>query len=154
MYCEPNTTWATIEDLYARFGDEYMDKKATRRNYDEETKSYVADEDPQARAAVINLALCDAKALITQKLSCLYSDVTILNEHVFSSVKQWHIIMTIAILDKGGDCASCDCTALDAWTQCGNICSDDGTCLTSVKTFIVGTKAHFPCECHGRCGCC
>lgn len=155
MICGSETTWATEEDLYTRYGDEFVDKLAIRRNWDEDEQQYVADESDEAKAAVIALALCDAQNLIIQKLSCLYSNTDILNTELFGALKQWHIRLTIETLKNGGDCMGCACNVdLDRYIGCGNICSDEGNCLVSTKTFFSVTEAHFQCECNCSGGCC
>ena len=147
-------TWAAKEDLYARFGQEFINKLAIRRNYDEETESYVASEDDESIENVLNTALEDAKTLILGKLSCKFANFQIVNTMDFPSIKQWHIKMTIEVLKQGGDCTACDCTKLDEFL-CTNICTEDGFCLTSIKSFISVSKPHFPCEaCKGDCKCC
>lgn len=155
MICGSESTWATEEDLYSRYGDEFIDKLAIRRNWDEDEQQYVADESDEAKEAVIALALCDAQNLIIQKLSCLYSNVDILNEYLFGALKQWHIRLTIETLKNNGDCMGCSCVVdLDKYIACGSICSDEGVCLSSSSTFLEATEAHFKCECNCSGGCC
>lgn len=154
-YCEADSTWAEVEDLYSRYGEEYVDKLATRRNWDVDLDQYVADESDEARLRVIILALCDAKQLMKHKLSCVYGNVTLLDEYVFYAVKQWHIKMTIETLKAGGDCQACACIAdFDSFVKCGSICTDDGKCLSKTATFVTVSESHFHCECLGSCGCC
>lgn len=149
------TTWATVDDLYDRYGEEFVDKLSIRRNYDSSIGSYVADESPEGKFRVQMLALEDAKNLIITKLSCKFSGVALLNDFYFAAIKQWHIKLTIETLKIGGDCWACECnTHLDSFIDCGSICSEDGQCLVSKKTFISASVAHFPCECLGSCGCC
>lgn len=151
-------TWATIQDLYTRFGDEFVDKLADRRKWDESIQAYVADQSRENRDLVIQTALDDAKALLKQKLSCAYQNISILDEQTFSCITQWHIQLTISVLKAGGDCVGCKCEGLDDFLKCGSICSDDGTCLVSKSTFFSVSIAHFPCESCGcgesRCSCC
>lgn len=146
-------TWALIEDLYARFGDEYVDKLAVRRKWDETIQDYVADQSEEARTEVLELALEDAKALILQKLSCLFSGLENLETSDFPAIKIWHIKMTIEVLKKGGDCTACDCAALDEFLKCGSVCTEDGVCLSKKSTFITVSDSQFPCECFPK-GCC
>ena len=153
---EPST-WATPEDLYERFGDEFVDKLAIRRKWNSEIEDYVADESDEGKLAVIELALEDAKQLLLQKLSCLYGELTLLEDdtYAFTSILQWHIKLTIETLKIGGDCYACACIGdLDKFLGCGTICTPDGVCLPGLNTFISASVAHFKCECHGRCGCC
>lgn len=154
-YCEPLSTWATIDDLYERFGDEFIDKLAIRRVWDETLEQYVADESQQAKNTVIHYALCDAKAIIKQKLSCLFVSVNLLDTKIFPAIKIWHMKMTIEILKVGGDCLACtECNAkLDEWLKCNTVCSEDGDCLISKQTFIEVSESKFPCECEDK-GCC
>lgn len=157
MYCYSgdSSSWANVNDLYDRFGDEFVDKLATRNKYDTEVKRYIADESTEGRFKVIALALCDAKALIIRKLKCKYSNVSLLNSSAFPSIKLWHIKMTIETLKVGGDCSGCNCEELDKFIECGDICNEDETvCLSSKLTFITASEAVFTCECHGGCSCC
>lgn len=147
-------TWAVIQDLYARYGQEYVNKLGIRRNKNEEAGRYVASESQEEIDAVLNIALEDAKQLVLQKLSCIYSDYLKVNSLNFPYVKQWHIRLTIEILKVGGDCTQCDCEKFDEFLKCNKICTDDGICLVSNKSFISASKAVFECECHGRCSCC
>ena len=151
MYCGSDSTWAIIEDLYDRYGDEYVDKLAVRTVWDSDSQRYVADETLEGKTKVINIALCDAKQLLKQKLSCKFSNVNILDDHLFYSLKQWHIELTIQTLRRGGDCMGCECVSqIDQYIACGSICSEDGLCLSSNQTFFSVSEAHFKCE---GCGC-
>lgn len=149
-------SWATIEDLYARYGDEFMDKISTRRVWDEDLGTYVADESEANRHAVIQLALDDAEALLKYKIGCKYGNVVWLDDTEFKIIKAWHIKLTIEALKIGGDCMACtECnTQFDSFLDCGSICDSDGVCLPSNKTFISASVAKYPCECKGSCGCC
>lgn len=153
MYCESETSsWATTGDLYDRYGAEYIDKISTRTVYDEDIKSYVADETQEGRHRVQVLALCDAKEYIKRKLTCLFDNVTLLSEVSFPAIKQWHIKLTIETLKIGGDCSACACVAdLDKFLECARICNDDGVCLPSKKTFFSMSEAKFICEGKGKC---
>lgn len=154
IYCDPLSTWATVEDLYERFGDEYVDKLATRRVWDVDSEQYVADESTEGRLRVLNLALCDAREFLKGKLACCFQSIQLLDEKPFPSIKQWHIKLTIEALKVGGDCFSCkDCiTSFDEFCKCSTICSDDGECLVSKNTFISVSEAKFCCEEYAR-GC-
>lgn len=159
MYCYPgnsSSSWATIRDLYDRYGEEYVDKLAIRRNWNETAGSYVSDESREGKFRVICLALEDSKALIRRKLLCKYTSIEGLDSANFLGIKQWHIKLTIETLKIGGDCTSCECNAdLDKFIDCNSICTEDGVCLTSNKTFMVATVAHYPCEgCGDGCSCC
>lgn len=156
MYCDSsNNSWATVDDLYERYGEEAIDKLATRSNYDSTLKSYVADESTEGRLRVISLALCDSMELIRRKISCKFSNVSLLDSKTFLAVKQWHIKLTIETLKKGGDCSGCECIEdLDAYLDCARICDEQGTCLPSLKTFFSISEASFRCECRGLCKCC
>lgn len=146
------STWATIEDLYVRYGEEYVDKLAIRNVWDESTQSYVSDESDENKTLVLQTALDDAKALILQKLSCLYTNSEVVNEYYFAALKQWHIRLTIETLKIGGDCTSCACVGdLDKFL-CSKICTEDGVCLISAETGFVVSKACFKCE-EFKCGC-
>lgn len=158
-YCsEQSSTWATVDDLYNRFGDEYIDKLAIRRIYDTDLEQYVADESEEGKLKVIELALCDAKSLILRKLSCYYTQasLSLLDSSVFKSIYLYHIKLTIETLKAGGDCSSCDCISpMEEFFKCGPICSEDGNCLVSNKTFISVSESKFCCELMGKgCKCC
>lgn len=153
-YCGSDSTWASVTDLYDRYGGEFVDKLSTRRFYDADAGQYVADESAEGRLRVVSLALCDAKQMILQKLSCLYSNIEILNDNIFMGLKQWHIRATISVLKANGDCYGCDCIDdLDKFLKCGNICTEDGVCLNPNTTFISVSAAKFCCE-KENCGCC
>ena len=150
-------SWATVSDLKARFGDEYMDKISTRRKWNSTVEDYVADESASGRNAIIQLALDDAKAYLTYKMSCLFGNLDLLATNDFKIVLAWHIKLTIETLKIGGDCTACtECNAaFDEFLKCGKICDANGVCLSSTKTFFSITEAVFCCELQGRgCGCC
>lgn len=148
-------SWATIKDLYARFGEEYVNKLGIRRNFDLETDSYVASEDCKSVKSVLETALADAKQLILYKLACKFKDYEKVNTTNFSIIKQWHIKTTIEILKVGGDCTSCDCEGLDGFINCGTVCTDDGVCLKKKVSGISVSVPKYPCEgCKGECKCC
>lgn len=155
-YCDAMSTWATPYDLYARYGDEFIDKLSIRRVFDVTLDDYVADESEEGKLKVLNLALCDSMVLLNQKLACCFSNISILNEYSFPTVKQWHIRMAIEILRQGGDCSKCSgCqTEFFDWCKCASICSDDGVCLSSNGTFMEASTAVFCCEEYLRgCSC-
>lgn len=138
-------TWATKEDLEIRYGQEFVDKLARRRDYDEDTETYVEDNTPERINEVIETALDDAKHWILWKIGCCYSskafnDLINLGQ-TFSYVKRIHIKMAIAILKDGGDCAGCkECQdEFSSFCACGKLCSDEGECLipTSKSKFAV-----------------
>lgn len=150
------SAWAVGADLYSRFGDEFVDKLAIRRKWNNVLNDYVADESQVGKDAVIALALDDAKAMILQKLSCYYSDLTSLDTLNYPAIKQWHILLTIETLKRGGQCYGCECIApMEEYFKCGSVCSDNGVCLVSKKTFISATEAEFCCEVcdEGCCSC-
>lgn len=151
-------TWATESDLRLRYGDEFVDKLGTRRRLDSGLNDYIADQSPSHISAVINAALQDAKDFLLFKLSCAYkvSASLIDGTQNFPLITQWHIRVTIDTLKAGGDCWSCACLEdLEKFLTCGTgICSDEGECLESLKTFVSVSPAKFPCECGGRCSCC
>ena len=156
-YCDESesTSWANIDDLYSRYGEEFMDKISTRTIYDSEVSNYVADESTEGRFKVICLALCDAKEFIRTKVSCKFGNTQLLDTASFAAIKQWHIKLTIETLKLGGDCSGCACVVdLDAYLGCARICTDSGVCLPSLKTFFSMSEARFSCECHGGCRCC
>lgn len=148
------SSWATKEDLYSRFGQEFVTKLAIRRNWNNELSMWVASEGPTDIGAILNLALEDAKNIILQRLSCLFSNYQAVNSSSFSALKYWHIKTTIEVLKANGDCTGCKCEDLDEFLKCNSLCDDSGFCLTKKTTFISASVAKFECECHGRCGCC
>lgn len=151
------TSWATVEDLYARYGDEFMDKLGTRRLWDPDLETYVADESEAGRTAVIKLALDDAQAFLLYKIACKFSGSEILSTQLFNIIRSWHAKLTIETLKIGGDCTACaECnTAFDSFLECGKICTSDGLiCLASSKTFISASVYVSECECMGGCRCC
>ena len=133
MYCsDESTSWASIGDLYDRYGEEFVDRLSVRRNYDTEVGSYVADETKEGFTKVQILALCDAKALILEKLSCKYTGLKQLDTVSFPSVKQWHIKLAVETLKIGGDCRACACVEdIVKFSECGSLCYEDGICLPS-----------------------
>lgn len=155
MVCGTNSTWASVQDLYDRYGEEYIDKKCIRNKYNVLLQEYVADETQASILKVLELALCDAKNLLLAKLSCIYGNTNLLDLYAFGAIKTWHMKITIATLDAGGDCSSCS-EALDLknFVECGNMCTDDGICLTKNSTFFSVSEPSWPCECLGSCGCC
>lgn len=139
-------SWAEIEDLYIRYGEEFVDKLAIRNVWDEDVQSYVADESDENKELVLQTALDDAKALIQNKLACLYQDYILVETLEFESIKQWHIRLTIETLKIGGDCTSCACIGdLDKFL-CGAICTEDGVCLVGLSTAFSVSEAFFCCE--------
>lgn len=148
------SSWATKEDLYARYGQEFMAKIALRRNWDEELNTWIASEGVHDIGSVINLALEDAKTLILQRISCFFSNYQKVINGNFPAVKVWHIRTTIDVLKANGDCASCDCKDLDNFLKCNSLCDENGICLNKKSTFISASVAKFDCECNGSCRCC
>jgi len=146
--------WAIKEDLYARYGQEFVTKLAIRRNWDATLQDWVADVSELNVGAVVNLALEDAKNLILQKLNCLYSNVTLLDTINCPVLKIWHIKLAIEVLKAGGDCTACDCKTFDEFLSCNKICDENGNCLISNKSFITVSDSCFPCEACGCDGCC
>lgn len=147
-------SWAILDDFYSRFGEEFINKLGIRRNWDATLGQYVASEDETDVQAVLELAIADAKELLKQRLRCKFKDLTSLENYLFSPIKQWHMKLTIEILKVGGDCLSCDCTKVDEWIKCNNVCSDDGSvCLSSNATFFEVSPAKFKCECEVSCKC-
>lgn len=156
MYSGEQTgTWATIHDLYDRYGQEFVDKLAIRRKWDPSIEAYVADESRESICKVLSIALSDAKALIQKKLACRFSGINLLDEKFFPAIKIWHVRLTVETLKTGGDCLACACNVeMEKDFDCGSICSEDGVCLTSKKTFISVSTPKFECECMGVCKCC
>ena len=145
-------TWATKQDLYDRFGNEYITKLAMRRNWSEADQMFLASENTVDINKVVDFALEDAKALIQTKLSCQFLDASLVETIDFPAVKIWHMKMTIKVLEAGGDCAGCDCTDLDKFI-CGRVCAPDGTCLSSNVSAISVSTPVFECELCGCGGC-
>lgn len=156
-YCSgiESTTWANVDDLYSRFGAEYIDKLSTRTIFDSATGSYISDESTEGRFLVTATALCDAKELLRSKIMCRFGKIEKLDTDIFPAIKQWHIKLTIETLKANGDCYGCACVSdIDKFLDCGRICNENGSyCLPSNKTFFSVSKAKFPCE-SGGCECC
>lgn len=148
---DDSTSWATIDDLYDRYGDEYVDKLAIRRRRTA-GGDYVADQSDEAITRVLILALSDAKDHLQFKLNGRFSNANQINSVSFPIIKAWHIRLTIATLLNGGDCQGCTCLGLDEFLQ-GEICSPEGICLSSSKTFFSFSEAKFSCECVSSCCC-
>lgn len=141
------STWATPQDLYIRYGDEFIDKLGIRRVWDTYLHDYVADESYSGIQTILETALRDAEAVLRHKISCCFGKVSLLDTHTFSAIKQWHIKLTIATLRKGGDCYSCaECAEFDAFCACKTICSDDGICLPWKQSGISVSEETFDCE--------
>lgn len=151
-------TWATIEDLYKRYGDEFMDKLSTRMDDNTSGDDYVANEDPLRRDEVIQLALDDARAILLQKINCCFkTDGKLVNPNLsFSGIFPWHIKLTIILLKQGGDCKDCDdCKeAFDDFCKCSSICSDEGDCLEKRGSAISVSEEKFKCDDIFKDGCC
>lgn len=148
--CLKTNSWATINDLYDRYGEEFVDKLSIRRSWDDGLGMYVANESKESMTRVQILALDDAKALLMEKISSLFVGAERLNDVEFYSIKQWHIKLAIETLKKGGDCKGCDCLGdIDEFLK-GKICSEKG-CLEKRTTFfqVYGGKL----KCESSCGC-
>lgn len=145
----PQNSWATISDLYDRFGEEFVDKLSIRRKWNDVLGDYVADESKSSMTRVQLLAIDDAKALVKEKLSRCFTDVRRADKEVFSAIKQVHIKLIIETLKNGGDCRGCECvSSIDS--LCSGVCNDD-SCLTKKTTFISVSNPKFNCE--EDCGC-
>lgn len=132
-------SWATKEDLCKRFGQEFVDKLARRRDYDRASETYVEDDSCTRMNEVIDLALQDAKDWMMWKISCCFPIKTfnelILAGETFSFIKRAHIKMTIAILKEGGDCPACEECKDDfsSFCACKKLCSDNGECIIAIS---------------------
>ena len=143
--CNENSSWATVCDLYDRYGEEFVDKLSTRRVWDEEAGGYVADETKEGRHRVQLLALDDARSVLQEKIHSRFVGVSRLDNEEFFGVKQWHIKLTIEALKKGGDCRGCDCLAdIDKFVG-GKVCSNSG-CLKLRSTFLTVYSDRLKCE--------
>lgn len=152
--CDSNkNSWATICDLYDRYGEEFVDKLSIRRNWDDSVSDYVADESKESMTRVQLLALDDARSILKEKISIFFLKLNLLDKYEFNSIKQWHIKLTIEALKKGGDCRGCDCLSdFDEFLK-GPICNDN-FCLERKGTFFSISKANFKCDrCKGSCCC-
>lgn len=145
-------SWATIDDLYDRYGEEFVDKLSIRRNWNAELEDYVADESKSNMTRVQILALEDAKELLKSRMSLHFQKIEWLDTYLFYAVKQFHIRLTIETLKNGGDCSCCQCLEDLSTLLGGDICNDT-ICLPKKKSFISASKAHFKCDHHGGCGC-
>lgn len=149
-YCHnEKTSWANINDLYDRYGEEFVDKLSIRRKWDEDLGEYIADENKASMTRVQSIALCDARSLIMSLLSQKYSNLSVLDNDNFRGIKHWHIKFTIDLLKQGGDCQGCKEGFLEFLEQ-NQVCSESG-CLDRKRTFISATKAEFKCEPRGNC---
>lgn len=158
-------SWATKEDLEKRYGDEFVNKLARRRDWDEASGTYVEDNTDQRVDEVIELALEDAQDWLSFKISCCFS-LKAFNDLIdagknFAFLKRMHIKMTIAILKDGGDCAACEeCKdEFQKFCDCGKLCTDDGECLvSSSKSRFAVEKTDPSCwptnVCCGKKDCC
>lgn len=147
-------SWATSEDLYERYGDEFINKLAIRRIWNPLIEDYIADETPQGISAVIELALSDAKIFLLQKISCKFGNVDLINTLEFSAILLWHIRLTIDTLKVGGSCFKCT-ECIQEFDMCTSFCSDDGICLPKKGVLISVSEAEFCCEkCIGSSCCC
>lgn len=130
-------TWATKEDLVLRYGEEFVDKLARRRDWDEDAEMYVEDNSDERVNEVIEAALEDAKNWLTWKISCCFPikafNDLIISGQSFSFVKRFHIKMTIIMLKDGGDCAECkECQdEFSKFCECSKLCTDEGECIVS-----------------------
>jgi len=128
--------WATIDDLFTRYGEEYVNKLAVRRNYDKETKGYIADESCENIKLVLCTALEDARDQLEFVISKCYN-IKQLNEFISKDeeikvIKRFHLRMAIAILKEGGDCEACDACEDKFYKICSEskLCTESGLCLT------------------------
>ena len=148
--CSNSGSWATINDLYDRYGEEFVDKLSVRRVWDDETGHYLADESKESMTRVQCLALDDARALLQEKISSKFKDIARLDREEFFSIKQWHIKLTIETLKKGGDCQGCECiTEIDKFLE-GKVCSNKG-CLPKVGTVVQVYSDKLKCEGSKKC---
>lgn len=149
-YCSnEKSSWANINDLYDRYGEEFVDKLSIRRNWDSTISEYIADESKESKTRVQTLALCDSRDIIISKLRNRYSNIHLLDNDSFHGIKHWHIKLTIELLKQGGDCKDCK-NELDKFLDENKICSEK-ECLKKITTFISATKAVFKCEPRGGC---
>lgn len=146
--------WATKEDLYTSFGQEFVDKLCIRRNWDAELEDYVASEDQESKDKVLNNALNMAKTVLIQRFRCSFRFTTELDTYNFPALLIWHQKTTIELLKIGGDCTLCKCEGLDEWMKCNTLCTEDGSfCLPKKGSILSASKAKWPCECQDD-GCC
>lgn len=157
--------WAEKQDLILRYGEEYVNKIATRNKYDSVNNTYYADQTELSRDAVIEAALEDAKAKLLYHLSCCYN-VTEIKALVesgenFTIIKSHHIKMTIAILKSQGDCKECDACEKEfkELCGCGAIISENGVKpKVNSKISVTEYNSCIPksncCRCGNRKCCC
>lgn len=136
------STWTTKAGLYTRYGQEFIDKLARRRDFDPdagEHGAYVENENCERVNQVICTAIEDAKTWILWKLSCCF-DIKEFNRLLeegdeFSFIQTFHSKLSITFLKSGGDCQECDeCKEeISMVCSCKQICSDNGICLPSTK---------------------
>lgn len=166
------STWIDKQGLYLRYGQEFIDKLAIRRDFDCEANDgdggYIANETRKRLDCIINVAIEDAKEWILWKISSCYSIVEfnkfLDEEKDFSFIKRFHIKLTITMLKFGGDCKECDDCKEELSEICSTkeICTDDGICIPSKKKSVFAVESTAPsclptsvccgCDSH-RCAC-
>ena len=143
-YTYSNSSWATLNDLYDRFGEEYIDKLSIRNNYDESLEDYVADESRTNMIRVQLLALDDARDLILNKVNAVFKNAHLFNTMIFPFIKQWHIKLTIGFLKRGGECSSC-IEEFDENLKTSVLCSGN-VCLEKRTTFFYASEYKSKCD--------
>lgn len=157
-------TWATKEDLVLRYGQEYVEKLAIRRDWNEDAEAYVADESPERIDQVINAALQDAKDWLLWKISCCFNIVDFNALAEVSFVKRFHIKLTIIMLKDGGDCQECkECQdEFSDFCSCGSICDINGNCISKPTIGLIAVEKmprsclpqNYCCGCNSHRCCC
>jgi hypothetical protein len=136
------STWVDRQGLYARFGEEFIQKLARRRDFDCDANDgdggYTENETKKRVECVIDLAISDAKEWMLWKISCNFPinefNALLNQDKDFSFLKSHHIKLTIAMLKTGGDCTECEaCQKEIGDILCDQICTDDGICIPSRK---------------------
>lgn len=146
------STWATKADLVLRYGQEYIEKAALRRDFNEDADDYVADESCDRINEVICAALEDAKEWLLWKISCSFNLADFNNLDDINYIKIFHMRLTIAMLKEGGDCEKCQ-KEFSEFCACGQICDINGKCITKTKISLIAVE-QMPKSCLPQNVCC
>jgi len=166
------STWVDRQGLYNRYGQEYIEKLARRRDFDPSANGgsggYVENTSSTRVNEIINIAIEDAKTWMLWKISCCFNiqdfNLLLADNKEFSFLQRFHIKLTIILLKHGGDCAQCDeCKAeISEVCSCSEICTDDGICIPSRKRSKFSVEKTEPSclptkvccgSCSNRCSC-
>lgn len=136
--------YATKADLIAKYGEEAVDKAASRTVKSVALDDYIESEDTVARDALIEDALLTACNLIDQRLNTCF-DLASIKKFItdnpsdyFISLKNLNMQYAMAFLKEGGDCKDCEETEKKIHDLCKyKLISKDGICLDFKGRFLV-----------------